>query len=691
MSEIIIKNCNSIDEANIIVEIGKLNIKYGINGTGKSTIAKAIEANNNPENLIELLPFKYREENSNAITPTVEGAENFTNIVIFNEEYINQFVFKQEELVENSFEIFIKDERYKENLLAIEALFSNVKNIFQENANLSKIISDLSELSNTFSSTKGGLAQNSKIIKALGNGNKLENIPDGLEEYADYLKSNQNTSWIKWQTSGSGFLGISNKCPYCTSSTDGKIETIQKVALEYKDKDIEHLLNIIKVMESLKIYFIDDTQTTIEEITKNSVGINEAEEAFLKGIKEQIDVLKNELERLQRIAFFTFNNVDDMVEKIKELKIKLVLVPHLNSINTQTIINPLNSSLDELIEKAGELTGKINIQKRQIANKIILYETEINDFLKYAGYKYTIEIGAIGQEYKMKLRHFDLSTSVSKGNQHLSYGEKNAFALMLFMYDCLFKSPDLIILDDPISSFDKNKKFAIIERLFRGEKSLRGKTVLMLTHDIDPIIDILKILPGNFEPLPVASFLKSRNGIIQEIPIVRNDLMTFAQVCNENITNNPEVITKLIYLRRYYEVLDDRGMEYQLLANLFHKRDIPTKFTSSGEIEMEQDEIREASESINNKITDFNYIRQLEIMKDEATLTSIFTRSLNNYEKLQLFRIIHIDRHPSDVIQKYINETYHIENEYVSQLNPTKYEMIPEFIIEECTNAINAL
>ena len=44
-------------------------------------------------------------------------------------------------------------------------------------------------------------------------------------------------------------------------------------------------------------------------------------------------------------------------------------------------------------------------------------------------------------------------------NEHLSYGEKNAFALVLFMYSVLKDNPDLIVLDDPISSFDGNKKF----------------------------------------------------------------------------------------------------------------------------------------------------------------------------------------------------------------------------------------
>jgi wobble nucleotide-excising tRNase len=192
-----------------------------------------------------------------------------------------------------------------------------------------------------------------------------------------------------------------------------------------------------------------------------------------------------------------------MAEKINELKIDLDLVPALKSTATEQIISPLNDSLEKLLQKVGELKGKINKQKRSIIDKIEKYKIQINEFLKYAGYKYIIDIQEVNEEYKLRLQHSDISFFVENGNQHLSYGEKNAFALMLFMYDCLSKNPNLIILDDPISSFDKNKKFAIIDRLFRGEKSLKGKTVLMLTHDIDPIIDMFKVLYGKIEPVPI--------------------------------------------------------------------------------------------------------------------------------------------------------------------------------------------
>jgi wobble nucleotide-excising tRNase len=41
------------------------------------------------------------------------------------------------------------------------------------------------------------------------------------------------------------------------------------------------------------------------------------------------------------------------------------------------------------------------------------------------------------------------------------------------MYETLSKNSDLIILDDPISSFDKNKKYAILQMLFRETLSFK--------------------------------------------------------------------------------------------------------------------------------------------------------------------------------------------------------------------------
>ena len=103
---------------------------------------------------------------------------------------------------------------------------------------------------------------------------------------------------------------------------------------------------------------------------------------------------------------------------------------------------------------------------------------------------------------------------------------------------------------------------------------------------------------------------------------------------------------------------------------------------------MTSSEIVDATSEIREKIDNFNYSEQLLKVKDINNLKSIYASCESDYEKLQLFRLINEGRHTSDVVQKFINETFHIENEYISQLNPRKYEIIPEFIIQECDRCI---
>jgi ABC-type Mn2+/Zn2+ transport system ATPase subunit len=687
--ELIIKNCNNIEEAKIIIHENHLNIKYGINGTGKSTIAKALEQNSNGE-LTELMPFRYRDENIDDIQPSINGVDSFSTVLVFNEEYINQFVFQENELLENSFDIFIKDAKYIENQEAINILIENVKRLFNDNNELNTIIKDLEELSNSFGKSKDGYAKSGKLAKSIGDGNKLENIPQGLEEYSDYLHNENNVKWLKWQMDGSkSYLNIKeDKCPYCTTKVEeSKKEMIEKVSKEYNATAINHLVQMLGVFERLNKYFSDDVKEQLSTIIANSSGLSTEEISYLIQIKEQIKTLLNQLKKLQKLSFHSFKDIDDVEDAIKGFKINLGVIPFVNSTETQDIISPMNDSLDNILERIGELKGKIHKQKQKIQKTILDYQEDINSFLEMAGYKYQIAIEAEQEEYKMKLKHIDYSEFVKSGSQHLSFGERNAFALILYMYECLSKKPDLIILDDPISSFDKNKKYAIMYRLFRGEKSFKNKTVLMFTHDIEPIIDTIKIKSHLFEPLPKASFLKLQDGLIEEIEILKSDLLTFSQVCKSNLSSDISDIAKTIYLRRYYEIIDDKGIEYQVLSSLQHGRTEPTVQEHGNTRDMNDDEKELAVENIKRMMPNFDYENILVILTNKEQLKALYFASSNNYEKLQLFRLLNIDI-PNEAVDKFVKETYHIENEQISQLNPLKYDIVPYFIIEECDKCL---
>jgi hypothetical protein len=42
----------------------------------------------------------------------------------------------------------------------------------------------------------------------------------------------------------------------------------------------------------------------------------------------------------------------------------------------------------------------------------------------------------------------------------------------------------------------------------------------------------------------------------------------------------------------------------------------------------------------------------------------------------------------NSVLQKFINETYHIENEYICQLDQTQFDLIPEYVTLACDKCL---
>ena len=214
-----IKNCNSIESAEIQINTGTLNIKFGPNGLGKSSIAKAIQsAVASDGSLSRLKPFKHRMQQGQN-EPEVTGVENIKSVLVFDDSYVSQFVFQRDEVLKNSFDIFIKTDSYQSAILEIDLLFSGIKNAFDGNENLANTISDLKELRDAFGITKAGaLSKASKGYKAFGSGNKIENIPDHLKSYEAFIKGEQPATWIAWQSKGNSFLEISDNCPYCSTS-----------------------------------------------------------------------------------------------------------------------------------------------------------------------------------------------------------------------------------------------------------------------------------------------------------------------------------------------------------------------------------------------------------------------------------------------------------------------------------------
>jgi energy-coupling factor transporter ATP-binding protein EcfA2 len=661
-----------------------------MNGTGKSTIARAIELHLRGDGSIkELTPFKMKESGAKDHEPRVAGLDDVKDIAIFNDEYISKFAFKQDEVLANSFEIFVKTADYEKQINAIEGIITTIKETFRDSKEIDQVISDLTTLIESFGKSKSGYSEAGALAKGIGKGNKVSNIPVGLESYTAYLQSPQNSKWLKWLMDGNTYSSLSDNCPYCTSPTKDKKDVISKVSKEFDAKSIEHLNKIIAVLDSLGKYFSTDANDKLRALTNNVNGLSKEQLTYLLLIKEQADTLRLRMIDLKGMTYFSMKEAEKVSDFIMKLKIDLNFLPDLNSISTRGLVDQINNSLDNVLSQIGVLQGEIAKQTHLITKTIDANKGDINNFLKSAGYRYYVDVEYANESYKMRLRHADFSKPVENGNQHLSYGEKNAFSLVLFMFECLSKNPDMIILDDPISSFDRNKKYAVMDMLFRGRRGLRNRTVLMMTHDLEPIIDVIYTLHRQFQPHPVAAFMNINAGIVTETPIAREDLSTFGKICDDNIQSSTNDVAKLVYLRRYFEVQNNKGLPYELISNLLHKRASPIKRENDEDIPMTIAEINAGAEEIKERMPSFDYAQLFNAISDESYLTRAYNEAENNYEKLQVFRVLREGSTANDVIQKFINETFHIENEYIMQLNPRKYELVPSFIIDECNQIVS--
>ena len=689
-----ISHCNNINNARITISENKLNIKFAPNGTGKSTISRAImhSVTQDAAGLDNLLPFKFRASNPENFQPTVTGAEHIQDVMCFDEKYVSQFTFQPDELISNSFDIFIKTEAYSQTEREIESIVIAIRQEFSDNAELELFIAHLQELSGAFKLTNKGLSKASTGMKGLAGGNKLQHIPAGLEPYQPFIQSTRNVEWIDWQTKGyENFSSLSEGCcPFCTGDSHEKAEQISKVSVEYDKAVIKNLVGIIAVLNKLGEYFSETARTCLTEITTLQGRLEKRHEDYLVTVKQQTENLLSMLSTLKTLNSFTFNDAGNIRASLISLRLDVKYFTELQSNKTLAIIGRLNTSLDSLISQAGHLQGQISRQRAGMQRLIQKHEKDINTFLEYAGYRYQVDISGDGEECRLKLRHIDYDGYLNGGSQHLSYGERNAFSIVLFMYECLARKPGLIVLDDPISSFDKNKKFAILEMLFRRNSSecLKNQTVLMLTHDVEPIIDTLKSVKKLFSNQVTASYLRYSTGTIAELPIRENDILTFSQICKMVTESGCNDLIKLIYLRRHFEIMDNRGDVYQVLSNLFHRRDQPTD-TRESMIEGIGYPMMVPANFINGCITiaesvpGFDYAHMLGLLNDPQNILSLYRSCTSGYEKLQVFRLLEPEA-DNRVIRKFVNETYHIENEFICQLDPTRFDLIPEYVIVEC-------
>lgn len=702
MSEVTIeiKNCNCIKEANIKIEEGTLNIKYGSNGTGKSTISKAIflKTHGNDSALQSLQPYGADETEK----PEVNGV-TFNKVRVFDESYVNSYLFKEKSFLENSFRVFLKSEECEKLAGDIAELLSELQGIFQQNEAIQNIRAFLPKYAEAVKYSDGEISKKGGVGEFLkGNGAGFDKY-DELKGYKSFYDRDMIsvTKWAKWRNDGIKQMH-GEKCPFCADKLKEEIDKENKVISKvFKNSALSTANAVLEYLHEAvaKNHINQDAISALQEYI-NSIGKEDSLVSELQSLGTETEYLYKKIEKicLFRPMNVTHEQLEDIDNNLNEMYIDKRQINKFYS--TEFIcemVDEVENKINNLKANTGKLRGLFVQHEKKMEALIGKRKDDINQFFLLAGFPYKFEILPDGENkaisYLVPSDTEDIK--VSDPDTHLSWGEKNAFSLVMFMFEAVSEKADLIVLDDPITSFDKDKKFAVIRRLFDNQKeSFRDKTVLMVTHDMQPLIDYVhndffKRL-GLTTPVK-AKYLLNENGTINEYEILGDDLLNTVEL-TKSITNdvNRSMAVRIVNLRKYIELTKPgfTGSDiYEVLSNIIHGRKNAT--LSDGKTVLDEAVKVSGMAEIQSYLGTLSYNDILEAVSSEKLFDAL--ESADNYEKIVTARLLfeRYDGLLSKLKKKYpaackfVNETNHIENDYIFQLDPFKYFQIPQFYLNE--------
>lgn len=691
--KITIENCNNISKGVISLEEEKLNIRYGMNGTGKSTLSTAILLFSQGKSMDDLKPFGSDDE----VIPKISIDGDIQSVRVFNEEFVNNMVFKESTVIDNAFDVFIRTSDYEQKRQNLDNRLLRLKVDIDEKQPIIQLKNDIAAFAGKLElNAAGEKIKNNTNYKAIMK-NNVYNIPDRLKKYSPIISDDQICiNWIDWKSRGETFdtKGI---CPYCSDELNaGFAEEKQTFKETYKKSDAQNLKNMLDLFENFHKYIPDDKFDSIIACIKE-----EKEESAISAIlKTFMNEYVHISTQLNKISYFDKNvfkkiNINDIDKVLEDMKFEKSIFNFFSRDGFYEIVDEVNNSIEELRKEAIDIKVAMGKLQSVLKQTVATSQKDINNFLESAGitYQVGINLDENGQAIAtLQYIHNKKLVQVDKIRKHLSWGERNAFSLVLFMFYAISENAKLIVLDDPISSFDTNKKYAIIHRMFSKQsgilpRSFYKKTVLMLTHDFEPIIDFGVVGKLSEEALN-SKFIKNNQGILTEKVIdYKQDIKPVVQALAAYIKDDTlGIVHRIAFLRKYYEHngIENYKEAYDVLSSLIHGRD-KCKYVNNSE--MPQAEIQKGCTEIKKWIQNFDYDELYRNVYNEEKLAELYFAETNDYLKIQLFRAL-FEVNPSreikeeDVLVKFINESYHIENDYAYYLDMVKFETVPEYIVK---------
>ena len=321
-------------------------------------------------------------------------------------------------------------------------------------------------------------------------------------------------------------------CPFC----------LQPVSMEYKESLVQSIGKVLsKIVEEHKAALmsakvqpvvvdlsayqkldgsvLERCQTAISALNTALNRMNAALDAKFENpyssivlepidIKGKITNLICSLEDLEK-ARVEYNrplsNISELQRSLQKLnssrayyEIEDLYTTYLKQKEAKTKVDVELSQIHAVEKEKRKILEDLQMQKRSVKIAIDMINARLR-YVFFSTNRLEIEVDEPGTLYTLK------SNGMSVRPSDISVGERNILALCYFFVEMLdntdaekaFSQESLVVIDDPVSSFDHENRIGIMSLLRRDlEKVIIGNNtsrLVLLTHDLQAAFDIQKV------------------------------------------------------------------------------------------------------------------------------------------------------------------------------------------------------
>lgn len=528
--------------------------------------------------------IKFNQKIAVAYAPNGTGKSSFVNAMKGNDGSVD-FVYEDINYASGEDIFQIIDDQNKRNIISGETQdFILGDNIRKEKELLDKIKNNKEKISTEFSAILKELkikSMKSEILRYIDEENKHKIISDHVNSKSKGYKITDEELIEYLKTSEIFPIELNDKHNYIIDNIDNKNSLLQMlmnlenemITKQPNIKEYEKNCDALTILNKYKIHtciVCDSENINRDYLLKNKQDNNEN---ILHKCDKQIQVILKEINMISGEDPFNIKNL--FLEALENANENIIF-----DINND-IKNIINEIIIYIVNNLQEFYRDSNLQSliseyRNIIDEKVCISDEDYNYIKRImndAMDKKLELKRVGKELILKIDNDNL-IGVDRDKLPLSNGEQNFLSITLELLKAKNSDKKIILIDDPISSFDSVFKNKVVFAMIEVSKY---KNIMVLSHNMDLIRLLNAQYKNSYELYLLNNSSTADNGFIKVKNKERDILISSVKLLDllrgeifSNIIDREYFLLSLIPFMRGYANIINNNKLYNDLTNLMH-------------------------------------------------------------------------------------------------------------------------